>query len=144
MENLVTRVCTALHQQGWTVLKQDAAPCRLPQCVSSRYHNAPAEWVEFLRCVRSCVSAEETTWFLCLVDFERQDEDSFRWNEWELLSLASADGDPAWEAEIRRFWDAHLPIISSVGDGRYSYYALSAADGAVAVHYAEEYLAGGG
>ena len=71
MENLVTRVCAALHQQGWTVLKQDAAPCRLPQCVSSRYHNPPAEWVEFLRCVRSCVSAEETTWFLCLVDFER-------------------------------------------------------------------------
>lgn len=49
MENLVTRVCAALHQQGWTVLRQDAAPYQLPQSVSGRYHNLPAEWVEFLR-----------------------------------------------------------------------------------------------
>ena len=38
--------------------------------------------------------------------------------------------DPAWEAEIRRFWDRRLPIALSVGDG-YAYYALSAEDGAV-------------
>ena len=45
--------------------------------------------------------------------------------------MESAEGDPAWEAEIRRFWDLHLPIVMSVADGRYSYHALSAADGAV-------------
>ena len=82
MENWATRVCATLRQQGWTVSGVDAAPRQLPQCVSGRYHNPPAEWVEFLSCVRSCVSPGETTWFLCLDDFERQDEDSFRWNEW--------------------------------------------------------------
>ena len=37
----------------------------------------------------------------------------------------------AGEPEIRRFWDLHLPIVMSVADGRYSYHALAAADGAV-------------
>ena len=42
MENLVTRVCAALRQQGWTVSGEDAAPRQLPQCVSGRYHNPPS------------------------------------------------------------------------------------------------------
>ena len=137
MENFVTRVCTALHQQGWTVLKQDAAPYQLPQSVSGRYHNLPAEWVEFLSCVRSCMSAEETTWFLCQDDFERQDKDSFRWNEWELMSLQAAidDQDAEWQNSIKAFWDNHLPVCLSVKGG-YGYYAIRLSDGAV-VHGTE-------
>ena len=137
MENLVTRVCTALRQQGWTVSGEDAAPRQLPLCVSGRYHNPPAEWVEFLSCVRSCVSPGETTWFLCLDDFERQDEDSFRWNEWELISLQAAmdDQDTEWQSSIKAFWDNHLPICLSVKGG-YGYYAIRLSDGAV-VHGTE-------
>ena len=41
----------------------------------------------------------------------------------------------AWRARLETrpgsFWDAHLPIIMSVAEGHYSYYAISAADGAV-------------
>ena len=137
MENLVTRVCTALRQQGWTVSGEDAAPRQLPLCVSGRYHNPPAEWVEFLNCVRSCVSPGETTWFLCLDDFERQDEDSFRWNEWELISLQAAmdDQDTEWQSSIKAFWSNHLPICLSVKGG-YGYYAIRLSDGAV-VHGTE-------
>lgn len=137
MENLVTRVCTALRQQGWTVSGEDAAPRQLPLCVSGRYHNPPAEWVEFLNCVRSCVSPGETTWFLCLDDFERQDEDSFRWNEWELISLQAAmdDQDTEWQSSIKAFWGNHLPICLSVKGG-YGYYAIRLSDGAV-VHGTE-------
>ena len=137
MENLVTRVCAVLRRQGWTVSGEDAAPRQLPLCVSGRFHNPPAEWVEFLNCVRSCVSPEETTWFLCLDDFERQDEDSFRWNEWELISLQAAmdDQDTEWQDAIRAFWDNHLPICLSVKGG-YGYYAIRLSDGAV-VHGTE-------
>lgn len=137
MENLVTRVCTALRRQGWTVSGEDAAPRQLPLCVSGRYHNPPAEWVEFLNCVRSCVSPGETTWFLCLGDFERQDEDSFRWNEWELISLQAAidDQDTEWQSSIKTFWDNHLPICLSVKGG-YGYYAIRLSDGVV-VHGTE-------
>lgn len=137
MENLVTRVCAALRRQGWTVSGEDAAPRQIPLCVSGRYHNPPAEWVEFLNCVRSCVSPGETTWFLCLDDFERQDEDSFRWNEWELISLQAAidDQDTEWQSSIKAFWDNHLPICLSVKGG-YGYYAIRLSDGVV-VHGTE-------
>ena len=137
MENLVTRVCIALRRQGWTVSGEDAAPRQLPLCVSGRYHNPPAEWMEFLNCVRSCVSPGETTWFLCLDDFERQDEDSFRWNEWELISLQAAidDQDMEWQSSIKAFWDNHLPICLSVKGG-YGYYAIRLSDGVV-VHGTE-------
>ena len=137
MENLVTRVCAALRQQGWTVSGEDATPRQFPQCISGRYHNPPAEWVEFLNCVRSCVSPGETTWFLCLNDFERQDKDSFWWNEWELISLQAAmdDQDTEWQDAIRAFWDNHLPICLSVKGG-YGYYAIRLSDGAV-VHGTE-------
>lgn len=132
MENLVTRVCAALRRQGWTVSGEDAAPRQLPLCVSGRYHNPPAEWMEFLNCVRSCVSPGETTWFLCLDDFERQDEVSFRWNEWELISLQAAidDQDTEWQSSIKAFWDNHLPICLSVKGG-YGYYAIRLSDGVV-------------
>lgn len=137
MENLVTRVCAALRRQGWTVSGEDAAPRQLPLCVSGRYHNPPAEWMEFLNCVRSCVSPGETTWFLCLDDFERQDEVSFRWNEWELISLQAAidDQDTEWQSSIKAFWDNHLPICLSVKGG-YGYYAIRLSDGVV-VHGTE-------
>lgn len=137
MENLVTRVCATLRQQGWAVSGEDAVPRQLPRCVSNRYHNPPTEWVEFLNCVRSCVSPGETTWFLCLDDFERQDEDSFRWNEWEIISLQAAmdDQDTEWQDAIRAFWDNHLPICLSVKGG-YGYYAIRLSDGAI-VHGTE-------
>ena len=137
MENLVTRVCAALRQQGWTVSGEDATPRQFPQCISGRYHTPPAEWVEFLNCVRNCVSPGETTWFLCLNDFERQDKDSFWWNEWELLSLQAAIDDQyaEWQNSIKAFWDNHLPVCLSVKGG-YGYYAIRLSDGAV-VHGTE-------
>ena len=83
------------------------------------------------------MSPGETTWFLCLDDFERQDEDSFRWNEWELISLQAAidDQDTEWQSSIKAFWDNHLPICLSVKGG-YGYYAIRLSDGAV-VHGTE-------
>lgn len=88
------------------------------------------QWLTLLDGVESAVNPEETAWLLCAGDYAAQGDGAFRWDEWERLSLESAAGDPAWEAEIRRFWDRRLPITLSVGDG-YAYYALSTEDGAV-------------
>ena len=79
----------------------------------------------FLSQVSRCVKDGETAWLLCLEDFEEADGGGFRWNEFEQLSLqAAADaGDTVWQADIRRFWDAHIPVGLSVG-GAYEYYAI--------------------
>lgn len=81
------------------------------------------------------VSSDETMWFLCAEDFDIQGDKAFQWNEWELISLTSAEGDTKWQSEIREFWDNHLPIIMSV-KGEYSYYAIAIKDGSI-VHGAE-------
>ena len=108
------RFFECLQSRGWKIERYEGAAPGVPETLRKRYP-ASERWLAWIGGVKSAVNGGA----------------AFRWNEWELLSLASADGDPAWEAEIRRFWDAHLPIIMSVADGRYSYYALSAADGAV-------------
>ncbi|MBP2110406.1 hypothetical protein J2Z70_000545 [Paenibacillus silagei] len=40
-----------------------------------------------------------------------------------MLSVEAAAGDPAWQSEITAWWDHHMPIVMSVGDG-YSFYAI--------------------
>ncbi len=137
MENVMNRVYDTLHKNGWTVVKQDLRPERLPECIASRYHTLPAEWVEFLNSISLCVNPDETAWFLCMNDFTKQDDNAFRWNEFELMSLRAAmdENDAEWQNAIVKFWDNHLPVYLSVARG-YEYYAIRMSDGAV-VHGAE-------
>ena len=51
------------------------------------------------------------------------------------LQAAADAGDTVWQADIRRFWDAYIPVGLSVG-GAYEYYAIRVSDGVV-VHGAE-------
>ena len=46
------------------------------------------------------------------------------------VSLDAAEGDNSWTAEIKSFWNEHLPICLSLKDG-YSYYALCLKDGTI-------------
>ena len=102
----------------------------LPKWITDRYHSVPGFWLQFIGQVRELSSPDETTWFLCAEDYDTRLDHTWRWNEWEELSLQSAEGDDAWRAEIRAFWDDHLPIVLSVRDG-YAYYAISMTDGSV-------------
>ena len=119
-----------LQSRGWKIERYEGASPGVPEALRRRYP-AAEQWLSWIGGVKSAVSGDEAVGLLCAEDYAGQSATAFRWNEWELLSLESAEGDPAWEAEIRRFWDLHLPIVMSVAGGRYSYHALSAADGAV-------------
>ena len=124
------RFFDCLQSRGWKIERYGGPASGVPGTLRKRYP-AAEQWFAWIDGVKSAVSGDETTWLLCAEDYAGQGGTAFRWNKWELLSLESAAGDPAWEAEIRCFWDAHLPIIMSVAEGHYSYYAISAADGAV-------------
>ena len=66
----------------------------------------------------------DTTWFNRIADFnETNDENDFKWNEFEILSLDAFDGDVENQQVVKNFWNQHVPIILSVKNG-YAYFAL--------------------
>ncbi len=119
-----------MKENSWQVALYENRNDYLSNEITARYTIIPEQWLEFIETVKCMMNAEETVWFLCANDFEPQSDGTFQWNEWEKISLTSADGDQEWETRIKTFWDSHLPIIMSV-KGCYSYYAISMKDGSV-------------
>ena len=113
---------TALEAKGWSIQRSDSSGPLVPPELSGRYPRLPAELVEFLQAMDSCVNADETVWFLCREDYRRTDGESFRWNEFELMCLEDNDADA--RDRIRRFWDLHFPIMLCVHSD-YDYLAVS-------------------
>ncbi len=127
---MLNEFLTCMKEQGWNVeLNQGAEVC-LPKKIKERYANIPQVWLDFISTVKGIKNHEDTTWFLCADNFEAQPDHAFQWNEWEIISLESAEHDIEWENEIKEFWDSHLPIILSVHGG-YSYYAICMKDGCI-------------
>jgi len=119
-----------MKENGWTVELNETPVASFPENITNRYKNIPRDWREFIGGIKSMVSPDETTWFLCAEDFDIQGDKAFQWNEWELIGLESAEGDMEWKNGIKSFWDRHLPIVMSVR-GCYSYYAIDLNDGSV-------------
>jgi hypothetical protein len=122
---LATDLLAALEKKGWTIRRSAAPEPLLPPPLRERYPRLPADLTGFLEALESCVSAEETVWFLCPGDY-RVGPEAFRWNEYELMSLETTD-DPGEQKEIRRFWDLHLPFMLAVHSD-YDYMAVSLAE----------------
>jgi hypothetical protein len=127
-------------KKGWTIEKKSTPKFDLPESIANRYGSFPADWTEFISNIDSFINQVETVWFLCSKDYKEQDENSFRWNELELISLQAADdyGDEECQDNIRQFWDAHLPIVLSVGND-YEYFAIRLSDGFIVYGYEPEF-----
>ena len=65
----------------------------------------------------TAISPDEKSWFVVRGELSEEAPSAFAWNQWERDSLEVAEGDPAWQAEIRAFWDEHCPLLLSVKDG---------------------------
>lgn len=135
--SLIPKLQSAKH---WSISHKEQPNFELPQEVMDRYKSFPGEWIEFVTNYQSATNSNETSWLLCSNDYMIQDEDAFRWNEWELLSLQAAadENDAVWKDSIQKFWDEHLPIILSVADG-YEYYAIRISDGFIVNGYEPEF-----
>ena len=119
-----------MKENGWNVEYCETQPPCLPKVITDRYGNIPEQWLSFTSEIQYMTNADETMWFLCAGDYNIQGDVAFQWNDWEYISLESAQDDEDWQAEIKRFWDGHFPIIMSVRDG-YAYYAVSMEDGSI-------------
>lgn len=127
---MTEELLVCLKSRNWKVETDEINDNALPDELADRYINIPPQWYHFISGLKALMSEDETTWFLCFRDFQEQDESAFQWNEWEKLSLESAEGDEEWEKKLRAFWDVHFPIVMSVRDG-YSYYAISMENGEI-------------
>ena len=115
----------ALAQAGWTVTPA-AHPQPLPPALATRYPRLEPAVAQALMSLDDCVNPSETAWLLTATEFSQKVAQPFAWNAWEQLSLAAAGEDARWCAQIRRFWDQHLPVLLSVQNG-YGYCAVGVA-----------------
>jgi len=132
------KLLRTLRRRGWKVRRVSRARKLLPPTLAGRYPRVPAGVLRLLSALEACVSPKETVWFLTAEDYARTDDVGFRWNEFEIMSLEAADGDPELESEIRSFWDGHFPVMLAVHSD-YDYLAVRVSDGAVVHGYAPEW-----
>ncbi len=121
--------------QGWQVERRRPSEIELPKNIQERYPQIPLEFLEFLKRVKSCVTPDQKSWFLCLDDYLGTADSAFKWNEMEQISLVEGDDD--YNEPIIAFWNQHLPIALSVRDD-YEYYAANVGDDFGAVVYGFE------
>ena len=127
---MIDTFLACMKEKGWVIELYETKRDYLPEEIVNRYKNIPAPWREFIGTVKEMMCPDETEWFLCVDDFDWRVHTAWQWNEWELISLKSADGDDEWKNRIIDFWNTHLPIFLSVKDG-YAYYAISMKDGSI-------------
>ena len=89
-----------------------------------RYQNIPEEIETFITSYTKAETADGKTWLLSASDFLSTSESEFAPDEFEKISLSSAEGDLNWRQEIIEFWNKHLPIYISVRSG-YEYIAYN-------------------
>ncbi|WP_285815477.1 SMI1/KNR4 family protein [Phocaeicola sartorii] len=89
----------------------------------NRYSNLPADYLEFLQRFQIIANESDNVWFNSIEDFNGESDSSFRWNEFERMSLEAFTDDADESARIRKFWDCHIPIVMSVKGG-YQYLCI--------------------
>jgi len=122
LAQLEADVLRELTGRGWTIQPGISREPLLPPEVGRRYQRVPAELLAFLEKMDSAFNSYETVWFLCREDYRCADGETFRWNEFELMSLEG--GDAELREQTRKFWDRHLPFMLCVHSD-YDYLAVS-------------------
>ncbi|PQO45251.1 SMI1/KNR4 family protein [Blastopirellula marina] len=112
----------ALLQAGWEV-QRASAPQSLPAFFLARFDWLPISVQDFLTHVDSAVSSDQKAWFITRKEIAGESDSAFAWDEWEFLSLETAEDDPDWQNAIIAFWDEHCPLVLSVKNG-YSHLSM--------------------
>jgi hypothetical protein len=121
----------------WNITPGNGDIGKLPKKIIERY-NIPEGYRRFLENVKTCTNAEESIWFLCTDDYLEEEENAFRWNEFEMLSLDADGGDKELIKGIKDYWKKHLPIIYNIKE-EYKYYAIETETGKVVYGKEPEY-----
>ncbi len=140
MKQKIEEFLTWAESNNWEIKREKRQDEDVFNKILNRYKKIPDEFVEFLRTVDVCVMPDEKSWFLCFDDYAETSDLAFRWNEFENMSLDSAEDDNELKKNIIEYWDTHLPFALSVRND-YAYYALDVGTdfGAVVFGYEPEF-----
>lgn len=108
---------------SWDIKEHENHTVNLCDKVTGRYKVIPYEYLEFIKQIKQIISANEKSWFLCEEEYNGKSDITFKWNEFEILSLEVAEDDIEWKNEIQKWWNRYFPILMSVDNG-YSFYAI--------------------
>ena len=125
---MIDEFVSFLEQNGWKIVKNENRGDASSNEILKKYSGLPTEFCELIEKYSCISSADDTTWFLCLNDYDSELDITFKWNEFEKMSLEAAEGDAKWQKEIEEWWQDKLPVLMSVGNG-YSYYAIDTGNG---------------
>ena len=134
--NLYTKFEEKVISDGWTFepeyLNVDLSEYpMLSKCSDN-------DFCMFLNYVKKVETADSSAWFLCASDYETTDDtDGFSWNEFEKISLASAESDDEKES-IKKWWESHLPVAMSV-KGEYTFLAIDIDTGNIVQGYEPDF-----
>ena len=135
--NMIDEFVAWAINNGWSVELAESLH-EIPVLLTQRYRSLPRTWSDFFRAINSCHNAQDTVWFTDHQSFRTDDDNAFRYNELELISLDAACGDAELENDIRSFWNKHIPIVMSVSNG-YEYYAINTDTGEIVNGYEPEF-----
>lgn len=108
---------------------------KLNEEVLKRYKSVPKQWYDFIVNFSDIMNSTDDMWFLTCENYL---EGIWGYNDFENMSLESADGDDEWTEEIKEFWDNTMPIIMSIG-GDYQYFGIEIDSGRVVHGYEAEF-----
>ena len=120
------------HNWKAELKKTPSEHLNLPHEIIQRYGSLPEDFSNFLKNVESLSNKRKTAWFLCEDDYHKEDSPySFVWNEAELRSLDNALGDRALMADIKSWWDKHLPVMIMECKSGCQYFAIDCLTGGI-------------
>lgn len=112
----------ALRNRGFIVQERTKAN-KLSSTFLQRYNNLPADYMKFLNEFQLITNKDDNAWFNSIEDFNGVSDSEIRWNEFEIMSLETFEGDEEACNEIRNFWNTHIPIAMAV-EGEYQYLCI--------------------
>lgn len=137
MDNIEHKFTEWAKSSGWTC-ELAREKLEIPQEILARYKRLPQDFLDFISKFSNIINAGENMWLLTAKDYLVDDDDAYRWNEFELMSLDWMDDDKEGKAEITAFWDNFLPIFMSVA-GDYHYYAINIKTGEIFEGWSPEF-----
>ena len=120
---MINKFISYLKENEWYIVDNEKKGDALKNDVIRKFNDLSPNFIKLIESYQSISSKDDTVGFLCLVNYCENTEYSFRWNEFELMSLEAAFGDEQWEREVKEWWKDKLPFVISVKNG-YEYYAI--------------------
>lgn len=134
MKNLELQFTEWAKSSGWTC-ETAREKLEIPQEILARYKRLPQDFLDFISKFSNIINAGGNMWLLTAKDYLADDDEAYRWNEFELMSLEWMEDE---KAEITAFWDNYLPIFMSVA-GDYHYYAINIKTGEIFEGWSPEF-----